>query len=79
MGSSSAFKETIECPVCLRRAAPKLRTVASGVLTVCPYCLTPYLPAPRGYRSLRSEAAVLPEPERQRSTQAAGSAGRDDT
>lgn len=76
MGSGS--KETIECPVCLRRAAPKLRAVASGVLSVCPYCLTPYLPAPRGYRSLRSEAAPLPEQDRHRSTQAAGSAGRED-
>jgi hypothetical protein len=78
MGSRGAFDEKIECPICLRRAAPKLRAVASGVLTVCPYCLSPYLPAPRGHSSLRTGAPELTKPDGRRGTQASSMASRDD-
>jgi hypothetical protein len=44
----------IECPTCYRRASPQLRAVASGLLAVCPYCLSPYLPERRTQTVSRS-------------------------
>jgi hypothetical protein len=44
-----ADEQKIECPVCYRRAMPRLRVVASGILSVCPYCLSPYPPERRGH------------------------------
>ena len=52
--------------------------MASGVLTVCPYCLSPYLPAPRGHSSLRTGAPELTKPDGRRGTQASSMASRDD-
>ena len=46
----------IECPTCFRRASPQLRAVASGLLAVCPYCLSPYLPERRGPGAFRRGA-----------------------
>ena len=43
----------IKCPTCFRRASPQLRAVASGLLAVCPYCLSPYLPERRGQGAFR--------------------------
>jgi hypothetical protein len=31
-----------ECRMCYRRMAPMLRAVRSGLVLVCPHCLTPY-------------------------------------
>jgi hypothetical protein len=42
-----AEQQTIECLMCYRRAVPRLRVVASGILSVCPYCLSPYPPERR--------------------------------
>jgi hypothetical protein len=51
---------TIQCPMCYRRAAPKLRAVASGLLAVCPYCLSPHLRERRGQgRSSVAPAGAL--------------------
>jgi hypothetical protein len=43
----------VQCPRCSRRASPQLRAVASGLLAVCPYCLSPYPSHPRRQGSLR--------------------------
>ena len=40
-------QQKIECPMCYRKAAPRLRVVASGILSVCPHCLSPYPPERR--------------------------------
>jgi hypothetical protein len=43
----------IQCPMCYRLAFPQLRAVASGLLAVCPYCLSPHPRERRGQCSLR--------------------------
>jgi hypothetical protein len=50
----------VQCPTCYRRASPQLRAVASGLLAVCPYCLSPYLPDRRGRGLLRDAAEPVP-------------------
>ena len=49
-----ADEQKIECPVCYRKAVPRIRVVASGILSVCPHCLSPYPPERRAQPALRS-------------------------
>ena len=40
-------QQKIECRMCYSKAVPRLRVVASGILSVCPHCLSPYPPERR--------------------------------
>jgi hypothetical protein len=44
----------VQCPRCHRRASPQLRAVARGLLSVCPYCLSPHPLRPRAHGAQRN-------------------------
>jgi hypothetical protein len=50
----------VQCPRCHRRASPQLRAVASGLLAVCPYCLSPHLLPPRAEAARREPEKSAP-------------------
>ncbi|MGH8665337.1 MAG: hypothetical protein ACREUX_13835 [Burkholderiales bacterium] len=75
---TSANDVKIQCPTCYRRASPQLRAVASGLLAVCPYCLSPYLPERRGQGAFRPGAdGAVPIDAREREARRHAARGKD--